>query len=137
MRMAMGDFDSANGHDDYLVTSNADYQNTYLSSTLSQAQELGFKFVMFFTLADYDCGHDQIKIDIAQAPTGEGGATITQNERDFLNLYDAWIKTGFFDVKETMDTHSEYTSFTGDLMNMLEPRSSWATWQSWFNKTKN
>ncbi|MDA3852200.1 MAG: hypothetical protein PF447_13170 [Spirochaetaceae bacterium] len=133
MRPSMMDFDEANGangFDDYLITATEDYQNRYVQMTLEEAQQMAFQFVIFFTLVDYDIGHDVMEQYVYVVLSG-------QDKQDALNLYDCWIKTGFFQPNENMDSWDEYDIFPGDLMERLEQRPSWTTWGNWFAKDLN
>jgi hypothetical protein len=118
-RDAMIDYEPDGTPDaDYLVTSNETYQNTYISMLLEEADRMDFEFVILFTAADYDAGSDYFENTL--------GA-----DRDTLNTYNAWLKTGLFDLKPTMDTHTKYREFTGPLQNGIQARQAWQTWLEW------
>ncbi|MGB0454700.1 MAG: hypothetical protein ACPGJV_13410 [Bacteriovoracaceae bacterium] len=117
-------------NDDYLVTSNETYQNDYVRMTLEESQSMNFEFIIFFALVDYEISSDYFDNN----PPYPADAAKSQL---FINTFDAWLKTGFYKPKSTLDTYNEYLNYSGDLETQIEPRPAWDTWKNWYSRERS
>ncbi|MBN1500231.1 MAG: hypothetical protein JW982_08750 [Spirochaetes bacterium] len=92
----------------YVIQSNTDRQNAYMSKMLADADALNMEFVIMFTIADYFPLWNTF-----DAPTQLASLT--------------WLTTGLFEVAPA----SGSGPFT------LTPKPAWTTWQNWLVKSKN